>query len=498
MYDAGLARTGDPIFFQVSDTLALTFDYAFIAAAEHELSGTYRLDAVITERNGWSRTVALLPETPFEGDTLTASAVLDLQTVRSAIVAYQQQTGVQRRDYTLALQPQVAVRGAVAGRPVEETFSPVLAFSVDEMQMWLPRQEGTADPLAPMQGGAVSLPTERPAVLTVLGVKVSVAAARWAASLAALVGVAGLIVTLRAVPVRAPRLQPAEPAPDLPAPPPAPPQVVRPSRRLNAAQVVPAAFALATVLTVAGMLVLVIALGGSAAAAPAVGGPLAVQSAEARPLPADTVAVAGGVAYAPFHIDRIEVTNGGWQACVDAGACAPLPAAPGLDAASTSPDMPVVNVTRAEAAAFCAWRGSRLPSEAEWRAAAYFDTGANAERLYPWGDAWLADRANVCGEECAPDDPAHITAGIRDAWPRLAPADSLPEGASPAGALHMAGNAAEWVSDGDGDTDVARGGAWNLEPGWAAAGARLAVPAGVRSPAIGFRCASPVEQVAAR
>ena len=76
--------------------------------------------------------------------------------------------------------------------------------------------------------------------------------------------------------------------------------------------------------------------------------------------------------------------------------------------------------------AFCARDGVRLPSEEEWEAAAR----GGDDRLWPWGDE-LPDRSR-----------AEFGSGIGGP----VPVGSFPAGASPCGALDMAGNVFEWTS----------------------------------------------------
>lgn len=94
------------------------------------------------------------------------------------------------------------------------------------------------------------------------------------------------------------------------------------------------------------------------------------------------------VEVAPFCMMTREVTARAYLECVDARACTP----PGRWAGCSVPpstvprtdttyDRPISCVTQAQAAAFCAWRNMRLPTEAEWEFAARGATGAR----YPWG-----------------------------------------------------------------------------------------------------------------
>lgn len=89
-------------------------------------------------------------------------------------------------------------------------------------------------------------------------------------------------------------------------------------------------------------------------------------------------------------------------------------------------DHPVVLVTRADALAFCAWLGggARLPTAAEWEAAA-------GDTTWPWGDAFDPERCN-CAEA---------------AYGWTVPVRAHPDGAAPCGAEQLAGNVWEWVAD---------------------------------------------------
>jgi formylglycine-generating enzyme required for sulfatase activity len=130
------------------------------------------------------------------------------------------------------------------------------------------------------------------------------------------------------------------------------------------------------------------------------------------------------VTLSAFEITETEITQQQYGECVQAAVCS-VPSA-GYDPVG-KPLYPVDHVSWQQAAAYCAWVGARLPTEAEWEKTA---RGADA-RSYPWGNA---------APSCALSN-FHTCHGGTE------PVGTHPSGASPYGALDMAGNVWEWVQD---------------------------------------------------
>ncbi|MHC5040256.1 MAG: formylglycine-generating enzyme family protein [Planctomycetota bacterium] len=93
-----------------------------------------------------------------------------------------------------------------------------------------------------------------------------------------------------------------------------------------------------------------------------------------------------------------------------------------------SDDLPQVQVTWDEAAAYAKWAGGALPTEAQWEAAAR----GTSPGPFPWG----AKPVNVGLCNCRGFGPGTLVS-----------IGALPDGQSPFGCLHMAGNALEWCRD---------------------------------------------------
>ncbi len=157
---------------------------------------------------------------------------------------------------------------------------------------------------------------------------------------------------------------------------------------------------------------------------------------------------------------------------------------------------PVVGVSWEDAAAYCRWKGKRLPTEAEWERAAK----GTGRQKWPWGDEARAEYANLKGEV----DGAQYTS----------PVGAFPKDRSPEGLHDLAGNVMEWIADwyqegyyrvmpaldpigpkrGEqtahfGEQRVIRGGSWNDSLTRAQTSVRFKMDPFYRDVTIGFRCA---------
>lgn len=181
-----------------------------------------------------------------------------------------------------------------------------------------------------------------------------------------------------------------------------------------------------------------------------------------------------------YRIGRYPVTNGQYARFLSKNPQYPIPY---LDEVWAEPynwdprrriypdgraNHPVVLVSWEDALAYCEWAGARMPTKEEWEKATRGENG----RVYPWGDSFDLQRANVRESGIGSTTPVGI----------------YPNGASPYGLLDCAGNVWEWTTSQEGENQfVICGGSWNFYAVDARCFVREISHPGNRSNRIGFR-----------
>lgn len=134
-----------------------------------------------------------------------------------------------------------------------------------------------------------------------------------------------------------------------------------------------------------------------------------------------------------FEIGRYPITNAQYEEFVRLTGHYPPEHWDGIDVAEQRRDLPVVGVSWNDVLLYCEWLGgtigrtARLPTEAEWLAAAGYADG----RRYPWGKRWRGDACNAAEGRRSRQTPVQ---------------EFEAKGSSPNGCVDLLGNVWEWTS----------------------------------------------------
>ena len=178
VYDTETVQTGEPVFSQIACNVNLNFIYILAATTSEQLVGTYQINAILSDTNGWKRTIPLAVATEFSGNSFWTSSELDLCQVQAMIGQMQEITGIDHNFYSLDVHPDISIQGALAEKLFSDEFSPHLMFQLDPLQMQLTRLDGDDNPLQPIQAGTISGSSQIANNLSIFGFELDVLLAR--------------------------------------------------------------------------------------------------------------------------------------------------------------------------------------------------------------------------------------------------------------------------------------------------------------------------------
>jgi formylglycine-generating enzyme required for sulfatase activity len=157
---------------------------------------------------------------------------------------------------------------------------------------------------------------------------------------------------------------------------------------------------------------------------------------------------------------------------------------------------PVINVSWEDAKAYAEWLSKetekhyRLPSEAEWEYAAR----AGSTTQYPWGDEIGRNRANCngCGSRWDAKSTAPVGSFAANAFGLFDTVGNVWEWVEDCWHESYEGSPKDgsaWISGGDCELRVLRGGSWVINPSWSRSADRYRYGRGDRDGSVGFRVA---------
>ena len=182
VYDTDTVRSGEPIFPKLTCNMSVGFTYSLTGDQLQNVTGTHQLSAVVMDaQSGWQRTIPLVAQTAFNGNSYSDASSLNLCQILDLVAAVETQTEFSPSTYTLLILPRAAVSAQVGGQSISDTFEPVLKFAFDKVHFYYVKESSdpeTKDPLNPVKSGKLSNPLQQTNSISLLGFETDVASAR--------------------------------------------------------------------------------------------------------------------------------------------------------------------------------------------------------------------------------------------------------------------------------------------------------------------------------
>ncbi|MEW6400851.1 MAG: DUF5305 family protein, partial [Chloroflexota bacterium] len=196
VYDTEFVRSGEPVFPKLTCFLNIGLTYSLLGNEFSATTGTYQMNArVMDDQSGWQRTIPLVPQTSFVGNSYLTMATLDVCQVQSLVALVEQETGMRANAYTVEILTDVAFTTSVAGQTIGDIFTPALTFKLDKVHLYLANQNAEVDPLHTSKQGLAGSTHVQTNTLPLLGWEPTVQSVR----VVSLLGLAFSLIALAVV-----------------------------------------------------------------------------------------------------------------------------------------------------------------------------------------------------------------------------------------------------------------------------------------------------------
>ncbi len=195
VYDTEMVRSGEPVFPQLACFLNIGHTYTVLGGQLQNISGSYQMFArVMDEPSGWQRTIPLISQTAFTGNTYFVTAALDLCQLEALVDLVEKETGFHTNTYTVDIITDIGFTANASGQTITDTFNPTLAFKYDKVHLYLANTNDEIDPMHITKDGIAGNSNVQANTLSLLGWKPTVGFVRIFALLGSLISFSGLVI----------------------------------------------------------------------------------------------------------------------------------------------------------------------------------------------------------------------------------------------------------------------------------------------------------------
>jgi signal peptidase len=195
VYDTEMVRSGEPVFPRLACFLNIGHTYNISGDQLQNVSGNQQMFARIMDQpSGWQRTIQLLPQTAFSGNSYFSMATLDLCQLETLVNLVEKETGLHTNFYTVEIVTNIAFTATASGQAISGTFDPTLAFKYDKVHLYLANTNEEINPMHITKEGFAGSANMQANTLSLFGWEPSVGSIRALASLGLGISLSGLII----------------------------------------------------------------------------------------------------------------------------------------------------------------------------------------------------------------------------------------------------------------------------------------------------------------